>query len=98
MSFHSPFDDKQRKVARLDYVRMRSHLKAVRKAFPPGSADEVAVLHAYTNYIRLFGQELLKMISKVDADRLNELSKQASSSFVIYYRLYSPWEMRLKHA
>ena len=89
MSFHSPFDEAQRKIARLNYGRMRSHLKAVRKAYPARTPDESAVLHAYTDCIRLFGEELLKVTTKVDVDRLNELSTRASSAFVIYYRLYS---------
>jgi hypothetical protein len=88
MSFHSPFDEVQWKLARLDHAKMRAHFRQVSVEYPPRTPDEIDVLRAYNRYVRKFGSELSKSMSKIDPARLNELSAKVSVSFTAYYSLY----------
>jgi hypothetical protein len=90
MRFHPPFDDVQWSAAAERHRLMRSNLHALRRHYPPRSAEESQLLKDYRDAIQEFSVQLLKPMDKIDPRLLNDLTERALCAFVMYRSVYGP--------
>ncbi len=86
MRYRRPFTSEQRRRAAKDYELLRSHVRLLRKAYPPLDAAQRGVFRRYQNLVHAVGSELLKVDALVNTDELNRLARLAASAAAEYYR------------
>jgi hypothetical protein len=84
MSFREPLDDVQLQAAARQHAQMQRNPQELREHFRPRSRDQRELLKVYRDAIREFARALLKPRDKIDAERLNDLSRAVTHAFVRY--------------
>jgi hypothetical protein len=86
MSYRWPFDQPQSEIAKREYSKMRSNLRAWLKKSVPKKPDEKFLFAGCQMCVQIFGQELLKPFDSVNTDLLNRTQIKARSFFYLFVR------------